>query len=77
MKNNINENILSNIATPEGLEEELYKKCKSRKHTREVVIRNAGILSVLLISAIGIGGRSIHWIEKYYLIKKESQIGKR
>ena len=64
MKNNINENILSNIATPEGLEEELYKKCKSRKHTREVVIRNAGILSVLLISAIGIGGRSIHWIEK-------------
>ena len=65
MKNNSNENILSNIAAPEGLEAELFEKCKSRKHARNVAIRNLGILSVLLISALGIFGRlGLRWIEK-------------
>ncbi len=65
MKNNSNENILSNIAAPEGLEAELFEKCKSRKHARDVAIRNLGILSVLLISALGIFGRlGLRWIEK-------------
>ncbi|MBP3295964.1 MAG: hypothetical protein J6M27_05230, partial [Lachnospiraceae bacterium] len=65
MKNEINEKLLSGIAKPEGLEEELYKKCRARKHTREVAIRRAGVLAAFLIAGGGLCGHyGIRWMER-------------
>ena len=66
MKNSTRETIQLNIAMPEGLEEELYKKCRSHKHTREVTVRYTGILSALFILCVmGIfGPLRTRWIEK-------------
>ena len=65
MKNELNEKLLSGIAKPEGLEEELYKKCRARKHTREVAIRRAGVLAAFLIAGGGLCGHyGIRWMER-------------
>ncbi len=53
MKNNIkNENVLSNICVPEGLEQELIRNCKEHKRTDVLTFRYVHVLSALMALAV-------------------------